>query len=78
MEWGRDPKNGYDYLEVYMKYGYLFVSITGRNHAKMAYYLFDFVHVLQIWSFLDEPWLVKSLNRLHIVAQIINYIHTSL
>ena len=26
----------YDDLEMYMEYGYVFVSSTGRNHAKMA------------------------------------------
>ena len=33
-------KNGYGDLEVYMEYGYVFVSTTGRNHDKMAYCLF--------------------------------------
>ena len=36
MEWSIDTKNCYDNLEVYMEYGYVFVSSTGRNHAKMA------------------------------------------
>ena len=40
MEWSTDTKNGYDDLEVYLEYGYVFVSTTGRNHAKMAYCLF--------------------------------------
>ena len=40
MEWSTDTKNGYDDLEVYMEYGYVFMSSTGRNHAKMAYRLF--------------------------------------
>ena len=37
MEWSIDTKNGYDALEVYMEYGYVFVSSTGRNHAKMVF-----------------------------------------
>ena len=36
MEWSTYTKSGYDDLEVYMEYGYVFVSSTGRNHAKMA------------------------------------------
>ena len=38
--WSADTKNNYDDLEVYMEYGYVFVSTAGRNHAKIAYYLF--------------------------------------
>ena len=30
-------KNCYDDLEVYMEYGYVFLSTTGRNHAEMAH-----------------------------------------
>ena len=41
MEWNNDTKNGYDDLEVNMEYGYVFVSSIGRNHAKMAYSLFN-------------------------------------
>ena len=41
MEWSTDTKNGYDDLEVYMEYGYVFVSLTGRNHAKMATFSFN-------------------------------------
>ena len=40
MEWGTDAKNGYDDLEVYMEYRYVFVSSTGRSDAKMVYSLF--------------------------------------
>ena len=40
--WSTDTKNGYDDLEEYMEYGYLFVSLTDRNRAKMAYSLFKF------------------------------------
>ena len=40
MEWSTDLKNGYDDLEVYMEYGCVFLSTTGRNHAKMAHCLF--------------------------------------
>ena len=36
IEWSTDTKNGHGDLEVYMEYGYVFVSSTGRNHAKMA------------------------------------------
>ena len=41
MEWSTDTKDGYHDLEVYMEYEYVFVSTTGRNHAKMAYSLFN-------------------------------------
>ena len=40
MEWITDTKNVYDDFEVYNEYGYVFVSSTGRNHAKMAYSVF--------------------------------------
>ena len=40
MEWSTDTKNGYGDLEVYMEYGYVFVSSTGRNHVKMAAFSF--------------------------------------
>ena len=36
MEWSTDTKNDYDDYEVYIEYRYVFVSLTGRNHAKMA------------------------------------------
>ena len=39
MEWSTDFKNGYGNLEVYMEYGYVFLSTTGRNHAKKAHCL---------------------------------------
>ena len=32
MEWSTNTKNGYDDLEVYIEYEYVFVSTTGRNH----------------------------------------------
>ena len=35
MEWSDDTKIGYD-LKIYMEYGYVSASSTGRNHAKMA------------------------------------------
>ena len=41
MEWSTDTKSGYDDLEVYMEYGYVFVSTTGRNHVKMAAFSFN-------------------------------------
>ena len=41
MEWSTDTKTGYDDLEVYMEYGYVFVSTTGRNHDKMATFSFN-------------------------------------
>ena len=31
MEWSTDTKNGYDDLQVYMEYGYVFVSSVGGN-----------------------------------------------
>ena len=40
MEWSTDTKTGYDDLEVYIEYGYVFVSSVGRNHAKMANFSF--------------------------------------
>ena len=40
MEWSTDTKNGYGDLEIYMEYGYVAVSTTGRNQDKMAYSLF--------------------------------------
>ena len=47
MEWITDIKNGYDVLEVFMECGYMFVSSTGRNHAKMA--AFSFNKDFQTW-----------------------------
>ena len=41
MEWSTDTKTGYDDLEVYMEYGYVFVSSTGRNHVRMAAFSFN-------------------------------------
>ena len=40
MEWSTDTKIGYDDLEVYIEYGYVFVTSTGRNHVKMAAFSF--------------------------------------
>ena len=40
MEWSTDTKDGYDDLEVCMEYGYVFISSTARNHAKMATFSF--------------------------------------
>ena len=40
MEWSTDTKTGYDDLEVYMEYGYVFVSSTCRNNVKMAAFSF--------------------------------------
>ena len=51
MEWSTDTNNGYDDLEVYMEYGYVFVSTTGRNYAKMAYCPF------KLWS---DTWISIS------------------
>ena len=42
MEWSTDTKTGYDDLEVYMEYGYVFVSSPGRNYVKMV--AFSFKH----------------------------------
>ena len=47
MEWSTDTKTGYDDLEVYMEYGYVFVSSTG-NHVKMAAFSFQFFN--GIWA----------------------------
>ena len=41
MEWSTDTKTGYDDLEVYMEYGYVFFSSTGRNNVKMAAFSFN-------------------------------------
>ena len=41
MEWITDNKTGYDDLEVYMEYGYVFVSSTGSNHVKMVAFSFN-------------------------------------
>ena len=41
MEWSTHTKNRYDDLEVYMVCGYVSVSTTGRNHAKMAPFSFN-------------------------------------
>ena len=40
MEWSTDTETGCDDLEVYMEYGYVFVSSTGRNDVKMAAFSF--------------------------------------
>ena len=40
MQWSTDAKTGYDDLEVYMEYVYVFVSSTDRNHVKMAAFSF--------------------------------------
>ena len=42
MEWSTDTKIGYDDLKVYMEYGYVFVSSTGRNYVKMAAFSLNF------------------------------------
>ena len=41
MEWITDTKTGYDDLEVYMEYGYVLVSSTGRNDVKTAAFSFN-------------------------------------
>ena len=48
MEWSTGTKTGYDDLEVYMEYGYVFVSSTGKNHVKMAAFSFKYG-----WKMLD-------------------------
>ena len=40
MEWSTDTKTGYDDLQVYMEYGYVLISSTGRNNVKMAAFSF--------------------------------------
>ena len=47
MDWSTDTKDGYDDLEVYMEYKFVFVSSTGRNHAKMATFSFNIYLVYQ-------------------------------
>ena len=46
MEWSTDTKAGYDDLEVYMEYGYVFVSSTGRNDVKMAAFSLNIMQLL--------------------------------
>ena len=41
VEWRTDTNNCFDDLEVYMEYGYVSVSSSGRNHAKIAYSPFN-------------------------------------
>ena len=41
MEWSTDTKNDYDDMKVYLAYGYVFVSSTVRNHAKLAFCFFN-------------------------------------
>ena len=42
IEWSTDTKTGYGDLEVYMEYGYVFVSSASRNHVKMATFSFKY------------------------------------
>ena len=44
MERSTDTKTGYDDLEVYIEYGYVFVSSTGRNDVKMAAFSLKSIH----------------------------------
>ena len=61
MERSTDSKSGYDDLEVYMEYGYVFVSSTGRNNVKMAAFSFNPGNQKSIMRFvrLYLYWLVK-------------------
>ena len=54
MEWSTDTKTGYDDLEVYMGYGYVFVSSTGRNDVKMAAFSFNTNGKKGVWH---SPWI---------------------
>ena len=54
MEWSTNTKTGYDDLEVYMEYGYVFVSSTGRNHVKMAAFSFK---MAMLGHFLHGSWI---------------------
>ena len=45
MERSTDTKTGYDDLEVYIEYGYVFVSSTGKNDVKMAAFSFKWTRV---------------------------------
>ena len=56
MEWSTDTKTGYDDLEVYMEYGYVFVSSTGRNDVKMAAFSFN----LAWWRMVK--WIVPNIT----------------
>ena len=62
MEWSSDTKIGYDDLEVYTEYRYVFVSSTGRNHVKMAAFSFK---IVSCWVSLSdvvtrESWLATA------------------
>ena len=59
MQWSTDTKIGYDDLEVYMEYRYVFVSSTDRNHVKMA--AFSFNHDMGD----DFPWVRKQFLSRH-------------
>ena len=48
IEWSTDTKTGYDDLEVYMEYGYVFVSSTVRNHVNMAAFSFNYSDLSRI------------------------------
>ena len=50
MEWNTDTKTGYDDLEVYKEYGHVFVSLTGRNHVKMAAFSFNLDSIWAEWG----------------------------
>ena len=59
-EWSTDTKTGYDDLEVYMEYGYVFVSSTGRNDVKIAAFSFKVFFIVRraglLWSQQDFEW----------------------
>ena len=66
MEWSTDTKIGYDDLEVYMEYGYVFVSSTGRNHVKMAAFSFNI--------FLAPNMIIKPLQGVTVLQTLTNIV----
>ena len=62
MERSTDTKTGYDDLEVYIEYGYVFVSSTGSNDVKMA--AFSFNHISQ-----PPKYLIIIVNRFRYIKE---------
>ena len=72
MEWGTDTKTGYDDLEIYMEYGYVFVSSTGRNHVKMVAFSFK-----NPGWYINNQWIkICEAGILHDAHKILNCNHT--
>ena len=66
MEWSTDTKTGYDDLEVYMEYGYVFVSSTGRNHVKIVAFSFNI--------FLVPNMIIKPLQGVTVLQTLTNIV----